>query len=107
MTTPIPTQWRIPPSSIKEWVGPLTASAFGQPVSTFQVAFLPYGQDPTDTDWEPPVPHPDQATTGLGVLVAEQTAHPLEPGSMYAISIQIDLGQSEPVVENVGIVIAA
>lgn len=100
-----PQIWAIPISSVKEWVGPITAAAFGQPVDTFQVACVPYGTEPTDTDWEDPVPHPDGLIDGLGILVAEQTSHPLTLGKSYAIPVREQLGQSEPVIDDVGIVV--
>ena len=103
MTTP--TIWRVPVASIKEWVGPLTAAAFGEPAEIQAVTFLPYGQPITDDDWEPPVLDPDGLVDGLGVICAEQSSHLLTLGKWFAIAAQLNLGQSKPAVQDVGIVI--
>jgi len=36
-----------------EWVGELTVTADGQPVTAFDVAVLPRGVRPTSADWHP------------------------------------------------------
>jgi hypothetical protein len=105
MTVSPATVWYVPVASIKEWVGPFSVTAFGQPVDTFRVAFLSNGQQLVDTDWEDPVPHPDGKVDGLGILVAEQTTHQLTLGQRYIIPVQLVLGQSKPVKPRVGIVV--
>lgn len=98
------TVWRIPVESVNEWVGALTVAANGVPTTNYQLAVVEYGTRPTV--WEDPVPHPDDAVAGLGVLVAAGSGHVLVAGKVYIIQVQIDLGISEPVLDNVGIIIA-
>lgn len=100
-----PTLWRVPVVSVKEWIGPLTAEAFGTPVTNFQVAFTAAADALTDDSWETPVPQPDSLIDGVGILVGENTDHPLTTGTVYAVSVQLVLGQSEPVLKRVGMVV--
>lgn len=70
--------WTLP-AETKEWVGPITVTADGQPVTTFEVTVTEGGGRPTA--WV--------ATTelegDLGVLVGVGTAFPLRTGRRYTI----------------------
>jgi hypothetical protein len=98
------TTWRIPPESIQEFVGPLTVTANGTPTTAYKLAVVEYGSRPTT--WEDPVLHPDNAVAGLGVIVGVGSSHLLVAGHAYLIWVQIDLGVSEPVLDDVGLILA-
>jgi len=99
------TLWRIPaPESVQEWVGPLTVMVGATPTMDYQVAVVEYGSRPAT--WTDPVVHPDDTIPGLGVVVGAGSSYPLVAGKVYLIWVQIDLGTSEPVLDDVGIIIA-
>lgn len=98
------TTWRIPPESVQEFVGPLTVTANGVATTNYQLAVVEYGSRPTA--WEDPTPHPDNAVAGLGVVVGVGSTHLLVAGQAYLIWVQIDLGISEPVLDDVGLILA-
>lgn len=98
------TVWRIPVESVKDWVGPLMIATNGTPTTSYQLSFVEYGARPTV--WEDPVPHPDNAVVGLGIVVATDSSHPLTAGKVYVVQAQIDLGQSEPVIDDVVVIVA-
>lgn len=98
------TTWRIPPESIKEFVGPLTVTANGVPTTAYKLAVVEYGA--RAAVWEDPVTHPDNAVAGLGVVVGVGSNHLLVAGHAYLIWVQIDLGISEPVLDDVGLILA-
>lgn len=98
------TTWRVPVESENEWVGALVVTANGSPTTTYKVAVVEYGSRPTA--WENPVTHPDNAVAGLGVVVGVGSAHLLVAGHAYLIWVQIDLGVSEPVLDDVGLILA-
>ena len=64
--------WEIPSIS-REWVGPITVTVDGAPVTTFQVAVKPKRVKPVEADWTAPL----ELEAELGVLVGDGTAVPL------------------------------
>jgi len=81
------TSWRIPRES-DEWVGPLTITADGQPITSgIEVAVLPKGQRPAAGNWRPPDPDP-AGSAGIGVQVAA-AAGPRQDGIWVRIDTTV------------------
>lgn len=67
----------------KEWVGPITVTVDGSPVSSFEVAFTLSSARPTA--WLTPDADPDPPGTALGILVGTGTSHTLTVGKKYTV----------------------
>lgn len=70
------TTWTLPRES-KEWVGPVTVTVSGTPVTTFTLAILPKGTRPASGDWATPY----ALDGGLGLLVG--------PGSTLVLPVGV------------------
>lgn len=98
------TVWQVPFDSVQEWVGPISVYVNGDETTDFKVSFSAFGT--LADSWEDPVPHPDAAVEGLGIVIATGSAHPIERNHAYSIKAQVDLGLSEPSVNNVALILA-
>ena len=95
------TLWTLPRES-EEWVGPLTVTVNGAPVTTYQVAVVKHGQRPTA--WATPDNDPRTPFTALGVLIGPGTANALAAGS-YHIWIKVTSSPELPVLDDAGQII--
>lgn len=86
--------WRLPREST-EWVGPLTVTVDGEPVTTFEVAYLPYLARPVEDDWTTPTVLDGAA----GVLVT-----PVTEASRHAVWVRVTDHPEIPVLDNVATV---
>ncbi|HEU5475709.1 MAG TPA: hypothetical protein VFV67_34140 [Actinophytocola sp.] len=92
------TTWRINRLS-REWVGPITVTKDGTPVTGWTLAVLPLYQTPATADVIDEDPTPLDG--GLGVLVGPGTGHVLDPGE-YTIWVRYVDNPEAPVLSDVG-----
>ncbi len=88
------TLWEVA-AETKEWVGPMTVTADGAPVSAFEVAVTEGTKRPTT--WRAPLTLEGQR----GVLVGVETDWPLAVGKVYTVWIRFT-DQPERPVERIG-----
>ena len=86
----------------REWVGPITVTADGDPVMGWTYALLPVGERPVAPEDIDGVP--TALPGGLGVLVGPDTAHVLAPGE-YALWVRYVDTPEAPVRDDVGRII--
>lgn len=92
------TTWTLPRLSI-EWVGPITVTRDGDPVTDWVVAVFPRQYQPATVDEIDE--QPTALDGGLGVLVGPGTANPLTPG-LYRLWIRYVSNPEAPVLNSVG-----
>lgn len=95
------TTWRLSRLS-REWVGPITVTADGVPVTTWTYRITPASDRPAtpgDIDGVPVVLD-DQR----GILVGPETSNVLAPGR-YLIWVRYVAGQEAPVMDDVGVLV--
>jgi hypothetical protein len=93
----VSTQWILPAES-EEWVGPITVTLNGSPITTWQIAVVRNGQRPTT--WA----DPDPLSGGLGVLIGPTTANVLTYGR-HSIWIKVTDSPEVPVISDAGQII--
>lgn len=84
------TQWSIA-AETKEWVGPITVTADGEPTEAFEVTLTAPGARPTT--WE-------AATAldgGLGIMVGTGTTFPMLPQRKYTAWVRFTDDPEQPV----------
>lgn len=82
-----------------EWVGPITVTADGTPVTGWTYALVPANSRPASVDDIALVPQPLDG--GLGILVGPGTGHVLEQG-VYRIWVRYVDAPEAPVLNDVG-----
>jgi hypothetical protein len=93
----VATIWRLPRLS-KEWLGPITVTRDGDPVTGWTLAILPRGQQPTGV--AAINQEPTTIDGELGVLVGPGTDHVLTPG-LYRLWIRYADATEAPVINDV------
>lgn len=92
------TVWTVPRWST-EWVGPITVSRNGAPVTGWKITVLPAGQQPSD---ETAIAEtPTSLSGGLGVMVGPGTTHELGPG-IYRLWVRYVDSPEAPVLSDAG-----
>lgn len=92
------TTWTLPRLST-EWVGPITVSRDGTPVTGWTYALALFGERPATADAISGTPH--ELDGGLGILVGPGTSHVLAPG-VYRIWVRYVDAPEAPVLDDVG-----
>lgn len=93
------TAWRLHHLT-REWVGPITVTADGDPVTGWAYALLPRFAEPASAD--DITGTPTELNSGLGILVGPGTDHQLAPG-VYRIWIRYVDNPEAPVLDEVGV----
>lgn len=89
------TQWELV-AETKEWVGPITVTVNGTPVTNFSVCLAESGKRPTtfataDLDPDPP-------NSAAGILVGVGSAWPIVAGKLYTIFAKFTDSPEIPVI---------
>jgi len=92
------TSWRVPRLST-EWVGPITVTRNGTPVTGWKLALFPRTYQPAATSEINETP--STLDGGLGVLVGPGTSHVLTPG-LYRLWVRFVDTPEAPVLNDVG-----
>lgn len=97
----ITTTWQVPQLS-REWIGPLSVTADGIPVTDWVYKIMPFDQRPVTAesiDGEPTI-----LDDMLGIMIGPGTGNELSPGR-FLIWIRYLSGAEAPVLNNVGVLV--
>jgi hypothetical protein len=94
------TAWKLPRLST-EWVGPITVTRDGNPVTGWKIAIFPHAYQPAAVTEIAETP--STLSGGLGILVGPGTSHALAPG-LYRLWIRYVSAPEAPVLNTVGTV---
>jgi hypothetical protein len=95
-----PSIWHLPRET-KEWIGPITVTANGVIITSWQVCLIADGSRPVEADWQTP----DSIGPYLGVTIGTGSNYPSLATGSYLIWVRFDNATEEPVINDVGIVV--
>lgn len=92
--------WTVPRLST-EWVGPITVTRNGVPVTGWKLAIFPRTYQPAATSEINETP--STLDGGLGVLIGPGSGHVLSPG-LYRLWVRYVSNPESPVLSDVGLI---
>lgn len=92
--------WRVPHET-KEWIGPVTVTANGIGISSWEGCLLADGTRPLEADWQTP----DSIGPDKGIMIGSGTNYPTLTKGSYILWVRFNNGTEVPVSHRAGIVV--